>query len=436
MRELSLSRSRTAPRLAGALLIGALSAAMLPGRPAVIAVPLAAVGLIIGGAQVAPEAVRLLRRRRSLFLVLGLAGLVIAWVVVGVLDAGAGHQTFISFGAPSALRDGSPFPGSGIYDYQGQTSWPWRVGRLPLWPLVLALLAAVGGFVLVADAVRVQIGLSRPPRSKWRSITTAPSRGGRTAMRAVPGVFLIGLATFLAVSLVNRWARYHSIEETLGMIAISAAAALLLASPVAVGLVMRLDFDKERIARDHERQRFAAHLHDSVLQTLALIQRQAHDADAVAKLARRQEHALRVWMAGEADLGSATVAGALRDMIGDIEDDEGLKVELTAIGDAKLDARNEELVSAAREVLRNVSRHAPGVPVNVFLDVGPSGTELFIRDGGPGFDFAEVPAERRGLRDAVIGRMRFAGGSASVESSPGDGTEVALVLPHATGRTR
>jgi signal transduction histidine kinase len=432
MRELSVHRSRTGSGLAGAALCGALLAAMLPGHRAAVAVPLAAVGVIAGVVPSVPDAVRLIRRRRSLLVVVLLTGLVVAWVIVGLSEAGGTWRPFMHIPNGTAspvvsVFESVPVPG---------IAWPWRVGRLPLWLLVLAGISVSGGFILVADAVRVQIGLARPARSGWRSISSAPTRGNRIAIRALPGISLIGVAVFCGVSIVNRYAEYHPIDEMLGMIAIAASAALLILSPVAVGLAMRLDFDKERHARDRERQRFAAHLHDSVLQTLALIQRQAGDADAVAKLARRQEYALRVWMAGEADLGSATVAGALLDMVGELEDEHGFKVELTAIGDAKLDARNEELLAAAREALRNVSRHAPDSRVNVFLDVGSSGTELFIRDSGPGFEFADVPGERRGLRDAVIGRMRSVGGTATVESGLGEGTEVALVLPQAGGRAR
>jgi signal transduction histidine kinase len=430
MRELTPSRSRLVQTLASVALLAALVAAMLPGHRAAVAVPFAAIGVIGGAALTARGAVQMLWRYRTLFGLLLLAGFVIAWIVVGVTDANRGWQSL------QPIKNGSPFPALGLYDFLPQTSWPWRVGRLPLWPLVFAVISAAGGFVLIADAVRVQIGLARPPRSVWRSITATPTRGGRIAIRAVPGVALIGVAAFLAVGLVNRYAAYHPITEMVVVIAIVAIAALLIASPVAVGVIIRLDFDKEHRARERERQRFAAHLHDSVLQTLALIQRQAADPETVVKLARRQEHALRAWMAGEADLGSATVAVAVRDMVTELEDEHGMKIELTAIGDAKLDGRNEEMVAAAREALRNVARHAPGAPVNVFLDVGEAGTELFIRDSGPGFEFDEVPAERRGLRDAVIGRMRFAGGSATVESHPGEGTEVALALPHLSGRGR
>jgi signal transduction histidine kinase len=302
--------------------------------------------------------------------------------------------------------------------------------------LVLTILCAAGGFVLNADAVRVQLGFAQPRRSAWRLLTTEPTRGGRIAIRAVPGVTLAIVAAVIAITLISTYISIsHPIEAIFAMVIVAMMGAVLVAGPVVVGLALRVDIDKEGRAREEERRRFAAHLHDSVLQTLALIQRQAADPDAVAKLARRQEHALRAWMAGETDLTSATVAGALRDVLDEVEDEQGIKAEMTAIGDAKLDSRSEELVAAAREALRNAARHAGGAPVNVFLNVSGQGVELFVRDSGPGFDFAAVPAERRGLRDAVIGRMTLAGGSATVESNPGDGTEIVLRLPLA-GKSR
>lgn len=306
---------------------------------------------------------------------------------------------------------------------------------LPLWALLLATACDCGGFVLVADAVRIHIGLARPPRSLWRSLTGTPSRGGRIAVRAVPGVALVGVATVLGITLLSRYAARHPVPAMLGMLGIGGLAALLLATPVLAGLCLRLDLDKATRAREEERRRYAAHLHDSVLQTLALVQRQAGDPDTVARLARRQEGALRAWMAGEAELSGATVATAVRSMVSEVEDDHGLRLELTAIGDGRLDARGKELIAAAREALRNAATHAPNAPVNVFLDVRADATEMFIRDDGPGFDLTTVPAERRGLRDSMIARMRFVGGSATVDSAPGEGTEITLRLPH-EARTR
>ena len=105
-----------------------------------------------------------------------------------------------------------------------------------------------------------------------------------------------------------------------------------------------------------------------------------------------------------------------------------ITIEFTAIGDRALDAPSEELVAAAREALRNAARHAAGAAVFVFCQISQHGVEVFVRDEGPGFELSAVPAERRGIRDAIVGRMAFAGGWATIESSPGQGTEVVLRL--------
>jgi signal transduction histidine kinase len=125
---------------------------------------------------------------------------------------------------------------------------------------------------------------------------------------------------------------------------------------------------------------------------------------------------------------------ALRDAVGSLEDERDITIEFTAIGDRALDPVCEELVAAAREALRNAARHASGAPVFVFCQTKPDGrVELFIRDDGPGFDPGGVPAERRGIRDAIVGRMAFAGGQATVESACGEGTEVTLRVPARKG---
>ena len=424
-----LERSQTLGALASAAMLAALAIALVPGRSRPLVIALAALGVAAVIARAARGAVELVARRHSMILVFLLAALVLAWFVAGVLHA---DQRWMTPSGPSAYANlTNPLFG---HDYSwAASSWPWRIGRLPLIWLVLAVLCAAGGFVLNADAVRVQLGYTRPRRSGWRLLTATPTRGGRIAIRAIPGVALVAVAAVIGITLMSRYVAYgHPNEALLGMVVIGLVSAVFVAGPVAVGLALRVDIDKEGLAREEERRRFAAHLHDSVLQTLALIQRQASDPEAVAKLARRQEHALRAWMAGEIGLSSATVAGAVRDMLAEVEDEQGIKVEMTAIGDAKLDSRSEELVAAAREALRNAARHAPGAPVNLFLNINGHGVELFVRDSGPGFDFDAVPAERRGLRDAVLGRMSLAGGTATVESNPGDGTEIALRLPPST----
>jgi signal transduction histidine kinase len=305
---------------------------------------------------------------------------------------------------------------------------------LRLLPLLVIFAAAAAGMVLVADAVRVWLGLAPRQRAPWKEMTeTQPGQGG-IAWRAAAGVALVGWAAFLAYSLVARLFAAYSWLELIALLLIAGGVALVLGMPVAIGAFLRVSRDKVGTAHDRERQRFAAHLHDSVLQTLALVQRQAHDPVAVARMARRQEHALRAWMAGEAELVSDTVVAALRDAVAAVEDEHGITVEFTAIGDRALDSTCEELVAAGREALRNAARHAGGAPVFVFCQVAPDGrVELFVRDEGPGFDPATVPSERRGIRDAIVGRMAFAGGQAKIESVSGEGTEVTLRVPARKG---
>jgi signal transduction histidine kinase len=423
MRGLSLDRSQALGAVASGAMLAALGIALIPGRPMALGIALAALGVAAIATRATPDAVRIIIRRHSMAIVLLLAVLILAWFVAGVLRATDHWAT------DPAWFGISVSPGLGVDDDFG-SAWPWRIGHLPLIWLVLALLCAAGGLVLNADAVRVQLGYAQPRHSHWRLLTSPPTRGGRIAVRAIPGITLVTVAAVIGVTLMSSYISYsHPAEALIAIVFIGLMSATLVAGPVAIGLTLRLDIDKEGRAREEERQRFAAHLHDSVLQTLALIQRQAADPEAVTKLARRQEHALRAWMAGETDLTSATVAGALRDMVAEVEDEQGIKVEMTAIGDTKLDKRSEELIAAAREALRNAANHAPGAPVNVFLNINGDGVELFVRDSGPGFEFGAVPSERRGLRDSVIGRMNLNGGTATVESTPGDGTEIVLRLP-------
>ena len=190
-------------------------------------------------------------------------------------------------------------------------------------------------------------------------------------------------------------------------------------------------------AREDERRRVAAHLHDSVLQTLSLVQRQAHDPVAVVHLARRQERALRAWMAGRAVSGPDTLARALEAVVEQVEGDERIEIGVTLNGDRELDAAGDELVAAAREALRNAARHAPGAAIVMFAEIDEGTAAVYVRDEGPGFHPASVPTERRGVRDAIVGRMAAIGGQATIESEPGEGTEVTLRLPAArNGSTR
>jgi two-component sensor histidine kinase len=185
-------------------------------------------------------------------------------------------------------------------------------------------------------------------------------------------------------------------------------------------------------ARDE--QVVAAHLHDSVLQTLALIQRSTSDPARVGQLARQQERSLRQWLAGRDDTSATTLQGALRAAAQDVEDEEpGAVIEVVIVGGAPLDAPADAMVRAAREAMRNAVRHA-GSPVRVFLEVEDARRELFVRDTGSGFDLSTVDDARRGVRDSIIGRMEHVGGTATIDSGP-SGTDVILRFDPSEGAT-
>jgi signal transduction histidine kinase len=186
---------------------------------------------------------------------------------------------------------------------------------------------------------------------------------------------------------------------------------------------------EERTARirSEERAELAAHLHDSVLQTLALIQKTS-DMGEVDNLARAQERQLRSWLFGGRD-PFATLGGALEQVCSEVEARFGLKVELVTAGDRRLDDRLRALVGATGEAVTNAAKHAGVEEVAVFSDAGADPVVVFVRDRGAGFDPERVAADRKGLAESVVGRMERHGGKAEVVSAPGSGTEVRLTMP-------
>jgi hypothetical protein len=174
----------------------------------------------------------------------------------------------------------------------------------------------------------------------------------------------------------------------------------------------------------------AAHLHDSVLQTLALIQRHADEPQAVSRLARSQERELRAWLYDPAAVREGdTWAGLVAGVITEVETDHAMLVEPVVVGDAPVDEALAALGAATREALVNAAKHSGAATADLYTEVTPERVSVFVRDRGAGFDLAAVPDDRRGLRDSVQGRLVRLGGTAEVRSAPGEGTEVELVLP-------
>ena len=427
----TLDRGRSAAvaaGAAGAAILGGLALVLASGVPAAVGVVVAGAGVLTAVVLLVPVAVRALVRVPGLAFVVVLAGLATFWMISGLQRAGQLPDGLNrGFHAPSGIL--YPY---GFYPYErfrglaaGSTGWPWEIGRISVLPLVVALLSATGGLVLLADAVRLGLGLAplaQRQRAPWRVMTATDTGPAPSGWRMVPGVLLILLAAFLAIGLADRYAAGNALLQALVLLGVGGWTAVLIGGPFLVGALMRIDRDKAGRARDEERQRFAAHLHDSVLQTLALVQRQAHDPAAVVRLARRQEHALRAWMAGESELASETLAAALREIVAEVEDEYR--------DDRRADRHRRP---AARSHGRGARRRRPGGAAQRRRGTPPgrrctcsarsaaSGPRCSSATRARALTPTRWPTSGAGIRDAMIGRMAVSGGRATIESTPGRG---------------
>ena len=193
---------------------------------------------------------------------------------------------------------------------------------------------------------------------------------------------------------------------------------------------LALERDAERTARirSEERADVAARVHDSVLQTLALIQKHAGEQTRVASLARRQERELRGWLY-DSPSSSETLVGALFDAAADIEELHGVRVEVASGGDCTVDGSVNAVVLAAREAMQNAAKFSGADEISVYAEANSAQVNVFVRDRGKGFDRSTVPSDRRGLADSIEARMTRAGGTARIVAAPGAGTEVELLMP-------
>jgi len=207
---------------------------------------------------------------------------------------------------------------------------------------------------------------------------------------------------------------------------------LLVVGPWLWRAAQERDAERTRRIRSEERAEVAARVHDSVLQTLALVQREADDPKRVAQLARRQERELRGWLYPEGQLFQEdTLVAAIGNAAAEVEELHGVRVEMASAGNAPLDDDARAVVLAAREAMANAARFSGADEVSVYAEVDPDAISVFVRDRGAGFDRSAVPAERRGIAESIEGRMTRHGGNATITSTPGEGTEVELTLPRA-----
>jgi signal transduction histidine kinase/phage shock protein PspC (stress-responsive transcriptional regulator) len=269
------------------------------------------------------------------------------------------------------------------------------------------------------------------PGPPWLgTVLTETDRRGYL-LRFVAGGMLIAVGTIglAAVYAPVGGATVAAVVNGLLFALLALAGVGLVAAPVLWRIFGALREEREARIREQERAEFAAMVHDQVLHTLALIQRNVTTGSTAHRLARAQERTLRSWLYQSAGSPTETMAAALEQVAGEVEDAYAVTVEVVAVGDTGTGERVDALVAAAREALVNAARHA-GVPtVSLYAEVEPGLVSVFVRDRGVGFDPQAVDPSRHGVRGSIIGRMERHGGRAEIVSAPGEGTEVRLSLP-------
>jgi signal transduction histidine kinase/phage shock protein PspC (stress-responsive transcriptional regulator) len=296
------------------------------------------------------------------------------------------------------------------------------------------LLAGAGVAVLWWQADEAQRQRWIDPSRRMNPVRAIVGGGGWVAwLRIGAGLLLL----ISAITLFSLRSGSLSVALNVGLAAAFGILGLgFMVGPWLLRLSSDLSEEREARVRSEERADVAAHLHDSVLQTLALIQRSAGDPATVARLARAQERDLRSWLFDDTGEGPATLAAALRSVAAQVEDAHGVQVEVVCVGDAPVSEEDRPLVLAAREAMTNAAKHSGAGTVDVYAEATSGGVDIFVRDRGVGFDPTQVAEDRQGVRGSIVGRMERHGGSASVRSVPGEGTEVRLSLPNRDHRSK
>jgi signal transduction histidine kinase len=298
----------------------------------------------------------------------------------------------------------------------------------------LLLLAALGLGLnpgLAVPLVTVGVGVvilwrqvDDDARERWRQATGTDRVGG--AARAAGGIALVVVgAGAILVGPAN-------LDGTSGGLVAAIVVALgiaLVSGPWWMRMARDLTAERNARIREQERAEVAAHVHDSVLHTLTLIQRHVDNPREVGRLARSQERELRGWLYRPTATAGATMTSALEQAAAEVEDAHGVAIEVVVVGDSALDDRLLAVRDAAREALVNAAKYAGDSAISVYAEVEPDQVTVFVRDRGPGFDPDTVPEDRLGLRQSVVGRMDRHGGRSTIRSGAGDGTEIQLEMP-------
>jgi signal transduction histidine kinase len=298
-------------------------------------------------------------------------------------------------------------------------AWTMPAGQL----FVPSMLAVLGGALIWRQATETQ-------RERWwqlsRTSLAAGAAGRIGRLRLAAGAMLVVAGGALALARAN----LSAVRDGLLAVGVTVVGVALLTGPWWMRMISDLGEERRQRIRAQEREELAARLHDSVLQTLALIQRNAAAPREVVRLARGQERELRTVLYGSKAPGGQ-LSDALRSLAAEVEDEYGVAVDAVVVGDASTDGRPglAALVAASREALVNAAKHAEVSSVSLYAEVEADDIAVYVKDRGAGFDAASVDADRQGIRQSIVGRMERHRGTAKVRSRVGEGTEVEMRLP-------
>jgi signal transduction histidine kinase len=280
------------------------------------------------------------------------------------------------------------------------------------------LLACLGGALIWRQA-------AEPDRDRWRRLSrNSLSAGGSDRvgrLRLVAGAALVVAGGVVVLARAN----VSALRDGLLAVTVAAIGIALLTGPWWMRMMAQLGAERSERIRSQERADIAAHLHDSVLQTLALIQRNASSPREVSRLARGQERDLRNLLYGSR-AASGQLADQLRGAAAEVEDAYAITVEAVVVGDAEMNDGLSAAAAAAREALVNAAKHAGVTEVSLYAEVESDAVSIFVKDRGVGFDLDEVADDRQGVRGSIIGRIERHGGDVKLRSQPGSGTEVEI----------
>lgn len=362
------------------------------------------------------------------------------FVAMGLLGPGIPIYAFLWAVTPSSDNDGEQHEPSAVRAVSGLSESRW--GMFVAAGALLVVMGSIVGLQLAGVDVRAGVllpllliaagvavawsQLDDAERTKW--LGSGENDRGMMLLRLGLGISIAVVGILVLTVRGNSLAAMG--DALLATLSVLVGAGLIIA-PWGVRLWRDYREEQEVSARANERADIAAHLHDSVLQTLALIQRRSHDPASVTQLARAQERELRSWLYAGPTGSDETLASAITAAAHEVEDLGGVVIDLVVTGDRPLEQHGTALVRAMREAMLNATRHGKP-PVTAYAEVGPSGVEAFVRDRGEGFDLDDIPEDRLGVRASILGRMERHGGTARVRRRE-DGTEVELTLPPLEG---